>query len=98
MQKYHCSRCGEIFEIVELPHPAKSNCPRCASEDCEEYNACSLEICPPPWVYQCQQCRARFRVTAPRGPDEAKAIQCPACRSSDVKWLALSSAACATGG
>jgi DNA-directed RNA polymerase subunit RPC12/RpoP len=97
-QKYHCNHCGELFEIVELSYPQELACPRCSSEDFEEYNACNLEISPPPWEYLCQQCHVRFRVTAPRGPDEARAIRCPACRSNNLKWLALDSAACATGG
>jgi putative FmdB family regulatory protein len=97
-EKYRCNRCGEIFEIKKLSQTSELACPRCYSEDLSEYYVCSLEIVPPPWEYQCQQCGVRFRVTTPRGPDEAKEIRCPACRSKNIKWLVLASMACATGG
>jgi DNA-directed RNA polymerase subunit RPC12/RpoP len=97
-QKYRCNHCAEILELISPTPSQELTCPRCSSRDIEEYNACSLEINSPPWEYQCQGCQARFRVTAPRGPDEAKAIKCPVCRSKNVKWLALASFACATGG
>jgi DNA-directed RNA polymerase subunit RPC12/RpoP len=97
-QKYRCHRCGEVFEIEGLSQALELACPRCYREDLSEHNIYRLEIGSPPWEYQCQQCCVRFQVTAPRGPDKAKAIRCPACRSKDVKWPIFSSAACATGG
>jgi len=97
-QKYCCNHCGEIFGIEKASPTLKLTCPRCYSEDLLEYNACSLEIGPPPWEYQCLKCRVRFMVASPRGPDEAEAIICPACLSKDVKWLSLATSDCASGG
>jgi putative FmdB family regulatory protein len=96
--KYHCRNCGEIFEVTQKAANGELICPKCLNDDLEEYVACSLAVGPPPWEFLCRLCGNRFRVTAPKGPDEVKAIRCPVCRSSDVKWLALAAAACATGG
>jgi len=84
--KYRCNHCGETFEIDKLSQTSELACPRCYSQDLSEYYACSLEIGPPPWEYWCQRCRVRFRITAPRGPDEAKAIKCPCCGNGNIKW------------
>lgn len=97
-QKYHCLQCGEIFEVTPRAGNKKLICPKCRNSGLEEYNACNIEIGPPPWEFQCQKCATRFRVTAPRGPDDVKAIRCPVCHAQEVKWLALAAAACATGG
>lgn len=98
IQKYKCSDCGEIFEIGEPSGVRVSACPRCLSPNIEEYNTCNLEVMPPPWEYRCNSCRTKFQVESPKGPDEAKGIRCPVCRSKDVQWLALASFTCATGG
>jgi len=98
IQKYRCSNCGEIFAITEPPFAQVSACPRCLSSDFSKYNACNLEVMPPPWEYRCNKCGTKFQVESPRGPDEAKAFRCPVCRSREVRWLALASFTCATGG
>ena len=96
-KKYIC-KCGELFELLELRTAEDLKCPRCAGRNIGETNACSLEIGPPPWKYECQQCGIRFSVEAPRGPDETKKLVCPVCGSRNIKWLAYISEACPTGG
>jgi DNA-directed RNA polymerase subunit RPC12/RpoP len=96
--KQFCRRCGEIFEILKAPGTRGLTCPRCYGGDLEDYAACSLEAGPPPWEFECQKCLTRFSVTAPRGPDEAKAIRCPVCGTANARWLALAVTACASGG
>jgi putative FmdB family regulatory protein len=98
VQKFKCNRCGEIFEILQRFQNTGLACPKCQSEDLTEYNFCTLEVGPPPWKYQCRNCNSEFLITAPRGPDEAKAVNCPVCRTKDLKWLFSSASACGTGG
>jgi DNA-directed RNA polymerase subunit RPC12/RpoP len=97
-KKYICNRCQEQFDLLESNNSDKTKCPRCYSEDVQEFIACSLEAGPPFWEYACQQCGGRFRVKAPRGPAEEKKIRCPECESRDIKWLTTASEACPPGG
>ena len=97
-KKYLCSRCNEQYDIKAGCSPEKPVCPRCGSQDVDEFIACKIDIGPPPWEYVCNQCHCRFSVQSPSGPDEARSIKCPACASGDVKWLALTSEACPPGG
>jgi DNA-directed RNA polymerase subunit RPC12/RpoP len=96
--KYVCPQCFEDFSLLETKQSGPASCPRCGLKNVNENDSCSLEAGPPAWEFRCQDCESRFAVQSPRGPEEVAAMLCPVCRSKKIKWLVLSTAACATGG
>jgi predicted nucleic acid-binding Zn ribbon protein len=96
--KYRCEQCAEKFEIAAKPLKGEIHCPRCTSGDIKEFKEEKTEIGPPPWEFRCKQCRSRFRVQSPQGPDEVASLRCPECQSQSLQWLASECAACTTGG
>jgi len=98
VRKYLCRSCGEEFDIKPSGLNIDPLCPRCSGRDIEDLVACKIGVGPPPWDFACQGCGCRFSVQSPSGPDEVRLIGCPACGSKGVKWLALGSEACPSGG
>jgi DNA-directed RNA polymerase subunit RPC12/RpoP len=96
-KKYICNGCRELFLVRGSSHSEGLTCPRCAGKEVLEYNACGLEIGPPPWEFLCRVCGGRFNVKSPDGPDEARQIRCPRCKSPKLVWLAQINEACPTG-
>ena len=82
-----CSSCGEMFSVQGVNSAASLACPRCRSKDIDRNSGHNLIMGPPRWEFLCLDCRARFNIAAPSGPDEVKQIGCPRCLSKKVKWM-----------
>jgi DNA-directed RNA polymerase subunit RPC12/RpoP len=96
--KYLCRQCAEQFDLLGDCRIKKLKCPRCSSLEIDDFIACKIVIGAPPWKFECHTCGCQFSIQSPSGPDEAKSIRCPVCAGKEVKWLALATQTCPSGG
>lgn len=87
--KLLCNSCKKLLEPEDLKR-SKINwkCPVCGSEDIRELKVFSSgdenNGGPPPWDFVCEKCLVYFQFPVPRGPDEARQIVCPECKSKNI--------------
>lgn len=82
--------CGQCHALIEQNDCKDERCPECGKNSLVKLNICKRdtgidESGPPPWEYVCHRCRSFFRVPVPRGPDEAKQINCPDCGGKNIE-------------
>jgi DNA-directed RNA polymerase subunit RPC12/RpoP len=81
--KWLCTACENIFEGDTALESL--SCPKCQGIDVQKLNVLTSDAVdangPPAWEFICQVCKSYFEAPVPRGPDEAKNIRCPGCKS-----------------
>jgi Zn finger protein HypA/HybF involved in hydrogenase expression len=49
--------------------------------------SCPMRVEMVTWEFECRHCKSNFVTPVPRGPREERELQCPSCKSKDLKRL-----------
>ena len=92
-RRFLCKQCRHVFDVStkgDSSVSTEARCPGCGSADIMEAPTwvplgAGLNIFESDtWEYQCQDCKATFKLPIPKSPGEDKSRRCPTCNSEHI--------------